>query len=188
MRTFRSTISDWIADLEDDVGGTDSTKVFVGAIAVVGIFFTGATALGDVTRKVFPSAGCVQRANTVRKRSYALAAPVAGAVGVELAKPRRVVRGLRSRWFYFVVGSLALAFSLEEGIGGTFNYLRNSGFRVLGLGHFRHSIPIYSITMLLSVSAFVVAVVCVVAMVWRRHTPRFAAYTIERTPLGVYRP
>ena len=83
---------------------------------------------------------------------------------------------------------MALTFSLYEGIGGTFNYMRNGGFRVIGLGHLRHNIPVYSITMLLSVTAFVVAVVCASALLARRHLPRFATATIARTPLGVYQP
>jgi hypothetical protein len=187
MTTLHSAMSGWVADLEDDVAGTDSTKVYVAAVAVIGVAFTGATALGDVTRKVFPRAGCAQREDTVRKRSYLLAAPVAKVIGVELPKPVPA-RGLRSRWFYFLVGSLALAFSLEEGIGGTFNFLRKGGFRILGLGRFHHNIPIYALTMMLSVSAFAIAVVCAIAMFARRRTPRFSAYVIERSPLGAYRP
>jgi hypothetical protein len=188
MRTTGSMVSDWVVDLEDDVGNPDSTKIFVGAVAGIGILLSAATALGDATRKVFPNAGRVERANLVHQRAYALAGPVGEAVGVALAKPAPALRGLRSRSFYFLVGTLALAFSLYVGIGGTFNYLRNGGFRVLGLGHFRHNIPIYSVTMLLSVSAFAVAVVCAVAIFARVRTPRFAAYVIEHTPLGVYRP
>jgi hypothetical protein len=98
------------------------------------------------------------------------------------------IRRLRSRWFYFVTGAIALTFSLYVGIGSTFNYLRNSGFNVLGLGHFRHNIPIFSINMLLSVAAFYIAVVCAVAIFARSRTPRFSSAVIEHTPLGVYRP
>jgi hypothetical protein len=42
--------------------------------------------------------------------------------------------------------------------------------------------------MLLSVSAFYVAVACAVALFSRRRTPRFVAAAIERTALGAYRP
>jgi hypothetical protein len=187
MKPIRSSLSDWIADLEDDVGGTESTKIFVGAVAGIGVLFTGASALGDLTRKVFPNAGRAQRAATVRKRSYALAGPVATVVGATLPKPAPI-RRLRSRWFYFVAGAIALTFSLYVGIGGTFNYLRNSGFHVLGLGHFRHNIPIYSINMLLSTAAFSIAVVCAVAIFARSRTPRYVSSVIEHTALGVYRP
>jgi hypothetical protein len=188
MRNPYDTLLYWLDAIEEDVGDANSMNVFVAAIGAVGVTMSGATVLGDMTRKVFPHAGAVQHVNLVHRRAFDLAAPVILAVGTTLPERAIALRRARSRRLYLIVGIVALAFSLYQGIGGWFNWHRDSGYRVPFIGHVTHNIPMALLTLTLAITGFVIAVVCAVAMVRRDRSPRWVMYFVERTPLGLYTP
>jgi hypothetical protein len=187
MTTCRDVVLEWLDALEEDVSDLGSTKVFVAVVGAAGVLLSGGTVVGDLTRTVFPNAGAVQHVNLVHHKAFELAMPAAQAVGATLAPPTVAKRGLRSRLFYLVFAGAFLALSLYEGIGGWFNFHRDRGFRVLGLGHMTHNIPWFVFTLVLVLSFFALALVCAAGLTWRSRTPRWAMSVLERTPLGAYR-
>ncbi|HWC36960.1 MAG TPA: hypothetical protein VG476_00455, partial [Acidimicrobiales bacterium] len=187
MTTFRDKLLEWLDATEADVADVGSTKVFVAVIGAAGLLMSGATVFGDLTRTVFPNAGAVQHVNLVHRKANELAAPVAQAEGATLPPPTVAKRTLRSRLFYLVFAAGFLALTLYEGIAGWFNWHRDTGFHVLGFGHFTNNIPWFAFFLFVAVCAVVLGLVCLAGLIWRTHTPRWAMSVIERTPLGVYR-
>lgn len=178
MSSWRVRALRWTADLEDDIGGGDTMRVFVPSIMGVGILASLGILVVDGLRALRPHRSEARRRALARRRAVPLVTPLAAAIGLPPPVLPPLRRRMRSRRFYAALSVIFGAMSLYVAIGSTANYLRPGGY-LEGV--------VWMQVLATTASLFFMGIGVVALAIAVRYPrgPRWARILVDHSPLGV---